>query len=128
MTRTMRLALPALLLAAAGSVASAQGATADAATTKTETPAVNTAPVTAPEVKAVNSGPTAASATVGVKRSTDPAPAPAPRFAETRQNQALMIVGFGALIAGAVIGGDAGTIIMIGGAGVGLYGLYKYLE
>ncbi|GAC1682964.1 MAG: hypothetical protein NVS9B3_00720 [Gemmatimonadaceae bacterium] len=41
---------------------------------------------------------------------------------------ALMIVGFGALLAGAIIGGSAGTIIMIGGAFVGLYGLYMYLQ
>ncbi|GAC1476976.1 MAG: hypothetical protein NVS1B4_18810 [Gemmatimonadaceae bacterium] len=40
----------------------------------------------------------------------------------------LMIVGFAALLAGAIIGGSAGTIIMIGGAFVGLYGLYMYLQ
>jgi len=39
----------------------------------------------------------------------------------------LMIIGGAALIAGAIIGNTAGTIIMIGGAGVGLYGLYIHL-
>ena len=46
----------------------------------------------------------------------------------TNDATALMIVGGAAFLAGAVIGGDAGTIIMIGGAGVGLYGLYLYLQ
>jgi hypothetical protein len=32
-----------------------------------------------------------------------------------------------ALVLGAVIGDDAGTIVMLGGAGIGLYGLYLFL-
>ena len=40
---------------------------------------------------------------------------------------ALMIVGGAALVVGAVIGDDAGTIVMLGGAAVGLYGLYMFL-
>ncbi|MCE2900679.1 MAG: hypothetical protein ACK6DP_07890 [Gemmatimonas sp.] len=58
---------------------------------------------------------------------TAPAPAPVPR-SDTRQNRALMIVGAAALITGAVIGGDAGTIVMLGGAGIGLYGLYQFVK
>ena len=44
------------------------------------------------------------------------------------QSQALMVVGGAALIVGAIIGDDPGTIIMVGGAIVGLYGLYQYLQ
>ena len=44
------------------------------------------------------------------------------------QPKALMIVGGAAFIAGALIGDTAGTAIMIGGAGIGLYGLYLYLQ
>ena len=44
------------------------------------------------------------------------------------QSQALMIVGGAALIVGAIIGDDPGTVIMVGGAIVGLYGLYQYLQ
>lgn len=44
------------------------------------------------------------------------------------QDVAFMAVGVGAMIAGALIGGTAGTIIIIGGAGLGLIGLYHYLE
>ncbi len=40
----------------------------------------------------------------------------------------LMILGGAALITGAIIGGTPGTIIAVGGAGVGLYGLYVYLD
>ncbi|HEY7860686.1 MAG: hypothetical protein ACHQRL_07705 [Gemmatimonadales bacterium] len=40
----------------------------------------------------------------------------------------LMILGGAALITGAIIGGTPGTIIMVGGAAVGLYGLYVYLD
>ena len=50
------------------------------------------------------------------------------RRAATTNNKALMIVGGAAFVAGALIGGDAGTIVMVGGAAVGLYGLYKYLQ
>jgi hypothetical protein len=49
-----------------------------------------------------------------------------------RQNMgkpvALMIVGGAAFLAGAIIGGDAGTIFMIGGAVTGLIGLFQYLQ
>jgi hypothetical protein len=44
------------------------------------------------------------------------------------QDVALMIVGVGAIVAGAIIGNTPGTIIMIGGAGMALFGLYHYLE
>jgi hypothetical protein len=43
-------------------------------------------------------------------------------------SQTLMIVGGAALLAGAIIGGDAGTVMMVGGAGIGLYGLYLFLR
>ncbi|HXN77059.1 MAG TPA: hypothetical protein VN876_10505 [Gemmatimonadaceae bacterium] len=44
------------------------------------------------------------------------------------QDVALMVVGVGAMIAGALVTGTAGTIIIIGGAGMALFGLYHYLE
>lgn len=39
----------------------------------------------------------------------------------------LMILGGAALVTGLIIGGDAGTVIAVGGAIIGLYGLYVYL-
>jgi hypothetical protein len=44
-----------------------------------------------------------------------------------RNSVALMIVGGAALVVGAVIGDDAGTLVMLGGAAIGLYGLYLFL-
>ena len=41
---------------------------------------------------------------------------------------ALMVVGGSALLAGLIIGGDAGTVIAIGGVVIGLIGLYQYLQ
>jgi hypothetical protein len=39
-----------------------------------------------------------------------------------------MVVGVAALIAGAIIGDTPGQIVMIGGAVIGLIGLYDYLQ
>jgi hypothetical protein len=52
----------------------------------------------------------------------------APSNANLGQARAMMIVGVGGLIAGAIIGGTPGTIIMVGGAVVGLLGLYDFLQ
>jgi len=48
--------------------------------------------------------------------------------APSSQNVAMIVVGGAGLLVGAVVGGDAGTIIMIGGGGLGLLGLYRYLS
>lgn len=52
---------------------------------------------------------------------------PLPGVERTSRDVALMIVGGAALILGAVIGDDAGAIMMVGGSVVGLVGLYQYL-
>jgi hypothetical protein len=39
-----------------------------------------------------------------------------------------MAVGVGAMIVGAIVGDTPGTIIVIGGAAMALFGLYHYLE
>ncbi len=121
-----RLLVPALLLAP--SIGRAQ-ATADA-----PAPAPQAAPATtadsssAPAVRSSLTGPVAESQAVALK--TRPAPAPAPRTprGNTSENRALMIVGGVGLLVGAVIGGDAGTLVMLGSAGVGLWGLYRFLN
>lgn len=57
------------------------------------------------------------------------APAVAPQPPITRQRGVpQMIIGGAALLGGAIIGGDAGSIVMLGGLGFGLYGLYLYLQ
>jgi hypothetical protein len=79
-------------------------------------------------------GPTLQSAAVGfrvneakVDASTKVTAAPLVRRHQG-QDVALMVVGVGAMIAGALIGDTPGTIIIIGGAGMALFGLYHYLE
>ena len=76
-------------------------------------------------------GPTLDGATAGIR----PAPASAtlvPGSAEQQGSfgraETLMIVGGAAFVAGLIIGDDAGTIVMVSGAAIGLYGLYLYLQ
>jgi hypothetical protein len=77
-------------------------------------------------------GPTLQSAAVGFHHSRVDASgnlAAAPLIPRHQgQDVALMAVGVGAMIAGALIGETAGTIIIIGGAAMALFGLYHYLE
>ena len=92
--------------------------------------------ISAPVLHAqAHSGPSLSRAAVGVRAArARPGPGPiaraasVPRKVESNQNRAMIIVGGVALVVGAIIGDTPGTIIMVGGAGVGLYGLYKYLE
>ena len=78
-------------------------------------------------------GPTLESAAVGIRPivSAD-ATAPAQRRSSRRSGVSndvvLMIVGGAAMVAGAAIGGDAGAIFMVGGAIIGLWGLYNFLQ
>jgi len=41
---------------------------------------------------------------------------------------AMMIVGGATFLAGAIVGDTPGTIMMVGGAVIGLIGLYQYLQ
>ena len=79
-------------------------------------------------------GPTLQAATAGFRVSTarvdgSTKSTVAPIHRGAGQDVALMVVGVGAMIVGALIeNSTAGTIIIIGGAGMALYGLYHYLE
>ena len=81
-------------------------------------------------------GPTVASAAVAV-RATSPEVSTRTGVAEALQqeerlghgrNVALMIVGGAAVVAGLLIGDDAGALLAVGGAVVGLYGLFQYVR
>jgi hypothetical protein len=77
------------------------------------------------------SAPPAFNAAAGVARHASSAAmgrVPMKSAEEVRTSQAMMIVGGAALITGAVIGGKPGTIFMVGGGVVGLFGLYRYLR
>jgi hypothetical protein len=77
-------------------------------------------------------GPRVEAATVGVRAAAAAGAvavaAPPQARRSLGQARAMMIVGGATFLAGALIGGDAGTIIMVAGAGIGLWGLYQYLR
>lgn len=104
---------------------------AAAAFAATSPAAVALAQVPAPQSQArAAAGPTVAASVAGIRR-TAPASttaAPAARQLGAGRNVALMVVGGAALIIGAIIGGTAGVLIAVGGAVVGLYGLYNYVQ
>ncbi|HWL39653.1 MAG TPA: hypothetical protein VNO75_05390 [Gemmatimonadaceae bacterium] len=84
-----------------------------------------------PAVAAPAAGPTLESATAGIRVTADKSES-LTAAAQVRRGQgkdvALMVVGVGAMIVGAIVGDDAGTVILIGGAALALWGLYNYLE
>ncbi|MBI1809650.1 MAG: hypothetical protein HYR75_07115 [Gemmatimonadetes bacterium] len=114
------IAVPAAAQSGSNATAEPQGAPAAAA------PAPASAPVAVAQPSA---GPRVDQARAGIREAAPaPLPAPAPRPVDTGHNRALMIVGAAALIVGAVMDNTAGHVIMAGGAVIGLYGLYKFLE
>jgi hypothetical protein len=42
------------------------------------------------------------------------------------EGKAIMIVGGAAVVLGALVGGDGGTVLVVGGVGLGLFGLYVW--
>ena len=79
----------------------------------------------------VPAGPTIDAVVTGFRApsaSADSASSPLLQTRRERQSVALMIVGGAAIVVGAIIGDDVGTIFMVGGAVALLIGLYKYLS
>ena len=136
LTRLARGAAVAAALALQASLGGAQEAASPAAALAARPIAADSAALpAAPQAAREGAAPTLAGASVGVRsRSLAPDAAVAGEAAEAAyrrafsQSQVLMIVGGAAFLTGAIIGDDAGTIVMIGGAAVGLYGLYLYLQ
>ncbi|MCK6478392.1 MAG: hypothetical protein HUU26_06840 [Gemmatimonadaceae bacterium] len=57
------------------------------------------------------------------------APSPAPEAGvNAGSNVAMMGVGAAGIIVGSMIGGDSGTLIAVGGAVIGLVGLFRFLR
>jgi len=116
---------------------------ADVQIANVQTTEVQVAEVAAPvpelQVAGARVAPTAATAATATGPSNDAATL-SPRLASNaslttnamrrpsrNSGVGLMIFGGAALITGLIIGDDAGTVIAVGGALVGLYGLYVYL-
>jgi hypothetical protein len=89
--------------------------------------APTSAPVSAP-ASPVAAGPTTEAAAVGVRHMAAVDETAPQRRGGSAPGVALMIVGGAAILVGIVVGGDAGHAISIGGAVVGLVGLYQYLQ
>jgi len=53
---------------------------------------------------------------------------PLPGIERSGQDVAMMVVGGAALVVGSIVGGDAGTLMMVGGGVIGLVGLYRYVR
>ena len=137
-------ALVALAVSAAPLAAQSAPAAADEASTATAVtisaqrtaddgrrPAavVATTPAADAASNQVTRGPSIASARVASHAVSAPIGAPPviQNRSSNRNAVALMAVGGAALVVGAVIGEDAGTLVMLGGAVIGLYGLYLFL-
>lgn len=86
------------------------------------------------EVRDTSSAPRARSSTLdrpsdAVRRSAVVPAAPLPAATQSLgPAKAQMAVGGAAIVVGALIGGDGGNVLMLGGAVVGLYGLWNYLK
>jgi hypothetical protein len=124
--RTFTTALAALLLAVPLAAQGVSDSPSFQPAAQVAAPAVTASPVIE---RTLSFAPTQASATVGV-RAIAPVgalvPTPAPRAYS--ESPAMMIVGGVALLVGAVVGGDAGNVLMVGGGVLGLFGLWNYLR
>lgn len=124
MNARSRIALPFALALGIASVAVARPASAQAISLA---PAPTPAPVASPAAQPTT-GPTLAAASVAVRHAEAPVSAAPARRGGYGQPVALMVVGGAALLTGLIIGDDAGAAIAVGGAVVGLIGLYQYLQ
>ena len=82
-------------------------------------------------VEAAVAGPVMSGASIAARadlQATSSADAAAMMQSRDRRGTTLMLVGGAAFLAGLLIGDDAGTAVALGGAIVGLYGLYMYLQ
>lgn len=82
----------------------------------------------APAVQPTSAGPTKVNATVGVHKLANDALPPTSPQPSTARSSAMMVVGGAALMVGAVVGGQAGDMVMIVGGTIGLVGLWNYLN
>lgn len=124
----------AVLIAAAGSLTAQSTQTLAVADSQRPSPSAagtgQTAAVQPAAAQPLSLAPFEQNARVGVHALSPNGPAPIapPRREKMGKDVALMIVGGVVLLIGAVVGGTAGDIIMIGGGVAGVIGLYRYLQ
>ena len=124
-----------LVVALLPTAATAQETAARVAPPAAFAPATDASPLALAPATAVASGPMLETVAVGMRTvvpasSREDANAVATRRAAGRlgQSQILMIVGGSAVVVGLITGDTAGQILVLGGAVVGLVGLYQYLK
>ena len=136
-TRTTVLAAlaAALLLPSIGSaqdLAPVTAPTAPTAPTLVMSPATVSAPSATPSTITIDSaaGPLTTARAVGLQHYfADSATAPMMKMKKSRNSSVtLMVFGLATLLVGTVVDGDTGTVIVLTGAGIGLVGLYRYLN
>jgi hypothetical protein len=124
--------------ALAQEVAPPSGITPSAATPAIATPAIVASPSSAvsPSIAAHRAGPTIAEATFALRPAKPlriagadiDAAAVVPRREPFSRPAVLMITGGALLLTGLLVDGDASSILIIAGAGIGGYGLYLHLQ
>jgi len=67
-----------------------------------------------------------ATAEVEMPRASADAALAARPFSSRAPGATMMIVGGAAIVAGILVGGDGGTVLILGGVAVGAYGVYLY--
>jgi hypothetical protein len=92
-----------------------------------QTTIVQDAPAATAVDPAVPTGPSMQASTLSPRFSSDAALKANAMRRPSGSGVGLMVLGGAALITGLIIGDDAGTVIAVGGAIVGLYGLYVFL-
>ncbi len=134
MLARLRFALAAAFaITAVSGTAVAQSATADLTVPASAVIADSVAPAVAADAAALIAGPTIAASAIAARPATATAAtaeeASAAMFqSRGRRGGTLMIIGGAALLAGVLVGDDVGTALSLGGAIVGLYGLYLWLQ
>ncbi|MBL0170189.1 MAG: hypothetical protein IPP90_05560 [Gemmatimonadaceae bacterium] len=119
-------ALPATMLAQSNTTAistDSNARTANSGSTEAPSPTIAiSAPLAGPRI--------APAALVSANRTSplDDAPVPRDPGANVGPNLALMGVGAAGVVVGLLIGGDGGHAVAVGGAVIGLVGLYRYMR
>ena len=121
-----------LLLPSIGSAQDIAPVTSAVAPTLAVASATVSLPAAAPTTVTVDSatGSLTTARPVGLQRYVaDSVTAPAMHMKKARSSSVtLMVFGLATLLVGTVVDGDAGTVIVLTGAGIGLVGLYRYLN
>ncbi len=122
----------ALMLPSIGSAQDIAPVIAPAAPTLVMAPATVSVPTATPSTMTLDSatGPLTTTRAVGLQRYVaDSATAPMMHMKKSRNSSVtLMVFGLATLLVGTVVDGDTGTVIVLTGAGIGLVGLYRYLN